>query len=64
MILYYLEYVCNIYNIGFVITIERLPWIAKTIANFFTQNWFCVNLGGNLLLHYLTNYLIINTLVN
>ena len=26
--------------------------------------WFCVNLGGNLLLHYLTNYLIINTLVN
>ena len=25
MILYYLEYVCNIYNIGFVITIERLP---------------------------------------
>ena len=25
---------------------------------------FCVNLGGNLLLHYLTNYLIINTLVN
>ena len=26
MILYYLKYVCNIYNIGFVITIERLPW--------------------------------------
>ena len=26
--------------------------------------WFCVNLGGDLLLHNLTNYLIINTLVN
>ena len=31
---------------------------------FFEMSWFCVNLGGNLLLHYLTNYLIFNTLVN
>ena len=27
-------------------------------------NWFSVNLGGNLLLQYLTKHLIINTLVN
>ena len=36
MILYYLEYVCNIYNIGFVITIERLPcrlWGAKKMIH-------------------------------
>ena len=26
--------------------------------------WFCVNLGGNLLLYYLTKYLKTNTLVN
>jgi len=26
--------------------------------------WFCVNLGGKFLSHYLTNKLIINTLVN
>ena len=26
--------------------------------------WFCVNLGGKFLLHYLTNELTINTLVN
>ena len=25
---------------------------------------FSVNLGGNILLHYLTNHLIINTLIN
>ena len=33
MILYYLEYVCNIYNIGFVITIERLPWFVGRKKN-------------------------------
>ena len=26
--------------------------------------WFCVNLGGKFLLHYLTNKLTINTLIN
>ena len=34
------------------------------LGYFLTFLWFCVNLGGNLLFHYLTNYLIFNTLVN
>ena len=37
MILYYLEYVCNIYNIEFVITIERLPWKFCTRKFFFEK---------------------------
>ena len=37
MILYYLEYVCNIYNIGFVITIERLPCVVDVNVIFLTQ---------------------------
>jgi len=36
----------------------------KVKAIFFKASWFCVNLGGKFLLHYLTNKLIINTLVN
>jgi len=30
----------------------------------FNGKWFCVNLGGKFLSHYLTNKLIINILVN
>ena len=38
-----------------------IPW---NVEAFFQKTRFCVNLGGKFLLHYLTNKLIINTLVN
>ena len=33
-------------------------------GRFTEKYWFCVNLGGKFLLHYLTNKLTINTLIN
>lgn len=43
--------------------VENFDGITR-IDLYFTDVRFCVNLGGKFLLHYLTNKLTINTLVN
>ena len=49
------------YYIAETNTINIFTNKTKTIMKY---KRFCVNLGGKFLLHYLTNKLIINTLVN
>ena len=47
-----------------VLETQRLRRIGGRVAAISVKKWFCVNLGGEYLLQYLTIYLIVNALVN